>query len=177
MQSLLSAHFDQLPDSERLVLVTLRARLADRHSAACVQTLYRIACGLAWMERVVAAFEAMVGALQVGGRRPFLAPDLSADRVSPDERCLLALLAAHQLGARAHQEAGVLWLARPQFHPSTQRCAAVFAHTLARAGCALSPCWIHADEPACDPPPAAGVGNAHRLARLPGPRLVEQASG
>ncbi len=145
--------------------------------AACVETLYRIACGLTWMERAVASFEAVVGALTTGGRRPFLAPDPGADRVSPDERCLLALLAAHQLGARAHAEAGVIWLARPDFHRYTQRCAADFAHTLARSGCALSTRWIHADEVACGPLPAVGVGNAARFAWMCAPRLVEDAGG
>jgi hypothetical protein len=169
--------FAQLPGSERLVVITLRAHLDDRHSAACVETLYRIACGLSWMERAVASFEAMVGALQAGSRRPFLAPDLSADRVSPDERCLLRLLAAHQLGARAHMEAGVAWLVRPEFHQTMQRCAAVFAHTLARSGCALSTSWIHADEHAAGPLPAVGVGNRARLAWAHGPRLVEEANG
>lgn len=176
MQSLHFSQFQQLPGSERLVLITLRARLDHNHSAACVETLYRIACGLSWMERAMACFEAMVDALITGGRRPFLAPDPGADRVSPDERCLLALLAAHQLGARAHMEAGVIWLARPEFHRTTQRRVADFAHTLARSGCALSTSWIHADEDACGPMPAEGAGNTARLAWMCAPRLVEEAS-
>ena len=144
--------FARLPATERLVLVTLRARLGNFPGAAALESLYRIACGLAWVERTVAAFEAMTCTLAAGTRRPFRVRHPASEDVSVDEQCLLALLAAHQLGARVQAEARTIWLVGPEFHADMQRCAGTFADALARSGCRLSGTWMLGVKPFADRP-------------------------
>jgi hypothetical protein len=173
--------FDQLPTSERLVLITLRVRLDDHQGVACIETMYRIACGLAWMERAVAAFEAMVSTLHAGGRRAFHTQDLTAARVTADEHCLLALLAAHQLGHRAHTDVRAAWLVRPAFRQVLQHAAGSFAHTLARSECVLSGSWVYPHPPVYPPADSRSAlpcaGNRETYATLSGSRSAEEASG
>lgn len=137
------ATFEQLPATERLVLITLRARHENCRGTASLETLYRIACGLAWVEPAVASFESMACALIAGRRRTLAIEELAATRVSPDEQCVMALLASCQLGEQAQTRARACWLVRSQFVESLKLHAETFAHTLAGSGCELSSRWLH----------------------------------
>ena len=133
--------FDRLPVTERLVLVTLRARV-DGGRGNAVETLYRIACGLAWLESAMASFDAMAATLMAGARRPIGIAALADARVACDERCLLALLAAHQQAQRAQAEARVRWLVRGAFRAPLEEASGAFARALDRSGRRLSPDWL-----------------------------------
>jgi len=133
--------FDCLPATERLVLITLRARI-DGCRGASVETLYRIACGLAWVERAMASFDCMAQTLVTGARRPLGVARLADAVVACDEQCLIALLAAHQLGQHAHAEARARWLVRSHFLAPLQASADAFARALQRSGRRLSPGWL-----------------------------------
>lgn len=176
MHCLKDLKFEQLPSTERLVLITLRTRFDGRRGAASLETMYRIACGLARVERAVASFESMVCALLAGSRRPFRVKDLADASVSPDEHCLVALLAVHQCNERVQAEARARWLVRPKFLDPLQSSTNAFAHTLARSGCKLSRCWIEPDKPKhhrvpapCVPVPVKPSQNSNR-------RIREEAS-
>ena len=133
--------FDRLPATERLVLITLRARV-DGCRGSSVDTLYRMACGLAWVERAMASFDALVQTLAGGARRPLAISALADGCVSCDEQCLLALLAAHQLGLPGDAEARARWLVRHESVAALEEHAGAFARVLVRCGRQLSPDWL-----------------------------------
>jgi hypothetical protein len=133
--------FDRLPATERLVLITLRARI-DGCRGSSVETLYRIACGLAWVERAMASFDSLAETLVTGARRPLRIGRLADARVTCDEQCLLGLLAAHQLEQTGYAEARMRWLVRSAFLAPLAAHAGAFARALARSGRMLSPAWL-----------------------------------
>ncbi|MDX1431863.1 MAG: hypothetical protein R3286_05380 [Gammaproteobacteria bacterium] len=135
--------FDRLPATERLVLITLRAHV-DGCRGSSVETLYRIACGLAWVERAMASFDALARTLVAGARRRPAIGRLADARVTCDEQCLLAVLAAYQLDQPAHAEARARWLVRGDFLARLAVHAGAFARALHRSGRTLSPDWLEA---------------------------------
>ena len=141
MSDMRRLQFDRLPPTERLVLVTLRARV-DGCRGSAVETLYRIACGLAWVERAMASFDAMTETLTAGARRPIGIAALADAGVACDERCLLALLAAHQQERPAQVEARARWLVRGAFRAPLERASGAFAAALERSGRRLSIGWL-----------------------------------
>lgn len=149
------ARFDRLPATERLVLIGLRARLDGNPGPGAVETLFRMACGLVGVERALARFDAMVRVIVLSGRRRFIAGGLGADRLSPDEHCVLALLAAHQHGDPLLVREWGLWLVKREALGTLTRSAEDFARTLSRSGRTLSRAWIAPADSA--PAPLAGV--------------------
>lgn len=139
--------FDDLPATERLVIVALRTRLASNHSAGQLRTVWRIACGLVGVESAVHGFESMVAVLIGGARRTLAIRPVTESSVSHDELVLVAMLAALQHGVPAHAETLALWLVRGAESRALARAAAGLAGALAVAGRPLALRWLIASRP------------------------------
>lgn len=166
--------FDDLPATERLIIVALRTRIESSHCAGQLRTLWRIACGLVGMEAAVRGFEGMVAVLARGARRSLAIRAVAEPHVSHDELAVVSLLAASQHGAPAHADILAEWLVRGAERRVLAREAACLAGALAVAGRPLALGWLMARRPCgpatafahrAPPPrePDAETYTAHRL--------------
>ncbi len=102
-----------LPPNERLLLWTMRMLGENRGNLAVVQQELWLCCGLASIENVLQALEALLALLTREGRRPLVVKPADARRMNATEESLIALIAAGRDRDSVRLAAHARWLVRP----------------------------------------------------------------
>lgn len=127
----------QLRTAELFVVWSLRHARARPWDSCALAEAHLRAFGLAEVERALAGFAALRGALAMHARRRLSLNGCACGAVSADERAVLTLVAAAQADAQAHADALAAWLCRPAGQPPLIEAARAYAAALARRGLLL----------------------------------------
>ncbi|MDE0780541.1 MAG: hypothetical protein OSB67_07270 [Alphaproteobacteria bacterium] len=95
---------------ERLILYALRQWVADEERWPDVVLEFNRSCGPRAATRICEALQSTFRTLGLHARRQIRLHPLICCRVSPDELCLLNILAAHQSQSAFHGQAMINWL-------------------------------------------------------------------